>query len=89
MPSTSPAADTDAWRDLLPWATPEERRELLDSEDLAALYFGELARRGLGGLRQLEAFEHPAAFEALAVVLAAHHGDPMRLLDGEPLPSRC
>jgi hypothetical protein len=85
MPSTSPAADIDAWRDLLPWATPEERRELLDSEPLAALYFGELARRGLGGLRQIEAFEHPAALEALAVVLAAHHGDPVRLMEGEPL----
>jgi hypothetical protein len=75
--------DTDAWRDLLPWATPEERRELLDSEPLAALYFGELARRGLGALRHLEAFEHPEALEALAVVLAAHHGDPMRLMDDE------
>jgi hypothetical protein len=42
MPSTSPEADTAAWRDLLPWATPEERRSLLDSENLAALYFGEL-----------------------------------------------
>ena len=59
MPSTSPAADTAAWRELLPWATPEERRELLDSEPLAALYFGELARRGLGGLSHVEAFEHP------------------------------
>ena len=84
----SSAADTAAWRDLLPWATPEERRELLDSEPLAALYFGELARRGLGGLRQIEAFEHPAALEALAVVLAMYHGDPMRLMDGEPLPPR-
>jgi hypothetical protein len=88
MPSTSPAADTAAWRELLPWATPEERRDLLDSEHLAALYFGELVRGGLGGLRHLEAFEHPAALEALAVVLAAHHGHPMRLLDGEPLLSR-
>jgi len=88
MPSTSLEADTAAWRELLPWATPEERRELLDSEHLAALYFGELARRGLGGLRQVEAFEHPEALEALAEVLAAHHGDPMRLMDGEPLPSR-
>ena len=54
----------------------------------AAIYFGELARRGLGGLRQVEAFEHPDALEALAVVLAAHHGHLMRLLDGEPLSSR-
>ena len=54
MPSTSPAADTAAWRELLPWATPEERRELLDSEHLAAIYFRELSRRGLGGLRQVE-----------------------------------
>jgi hypothetical protein len=30
MPSASPAADTDAWRELFPWATPEERRTLLD-----------------------------------------------------------
>ena len=52
MPSTSPEADTAARRELLPWATPEARRALLDSEPLAALYFGELARRGLGGLRQ-------------------------------------
>ena len=84
-PSTNPEADTAAWRDLLLWATPEERRTLLDSEHLAALYFGELARRSLGGLRQVEAFEHPEALEALAVVLAAHHGDPVRLMDGEPL----
>ena len=53
MSSMSSAADTAAWRELLPWATPEERRELLDSEPLAALYFGELAQRGLGGLRHL------------------------------------
>ena len=85
MPSTSPGTNADAWRDLLPWASPEERSELLDSEPLAALYFRELSRRGLGGLRHLEGFEHPEALEALAVVLAAHHGDPMRLLDGEPL----
>ena len=77
-----------AWRELLPWATPEERRELLDSEPLAAIYFRELSRRGLGGLRHLEAFEHPEALEALAEVLAAYHGHPMRLLDGEPLPPR-
>jgi hypothetical protein len=64
MSSMSSAADTAAWRELLPWATPEERRELLDSE-------------------------HPAALEALAVVLAARHGDPMRPRDGELLPSRC
>ena len=89
MPSTSPEADTAARRELLPWATPEARRALLDSEPLAALYFGELARRGLGGLRQVDAFEHPAALGALALALAAHHGNPMRLLDGEPLPSRC
>jgi len=44
-----------ACRDPLRWATPEERRELLDSEHLAALYFGELARRGLGGLRHRSA----------------------------------
>jgi len=88
MSSTSPAADTGAWRELLPWATPEERRELLDSEPLAALYFGKLARRGLGALRHLKAFEHPEALEALAVVLAAHHGHPTRLMDAEPLPSR-
>jgi len=88
MPSTSPEVDIDAWRDLLPWAPPEERRELLDSEPLAAIYFRELARRGLGGLRQVEAFEQPGALEALAVVLAAHHGDPMRLIEGEPPPSR-
>jgi hypothetical protein len=69
-------------------STPEERRELLDSEPLAALYFGELTRRGLGGLRHLEAFEHPDALEALAEVLAAHHGHPTRLMDGEPLPPR-
>ena len=30
----------------------------------------------------------PRALEARAVVLAAHHGHPMRLLEGEPLPSR-
>ena len=83
-----PMTFASQWLDLLPWATPEERRELLDSEHLAAIYFRELSRRGLGGLRQVEAFEHPAALEALAVVLAAHHGHPMRLLDGEPLPSR-
>jgi hypothetical protein len=53
MSSMSSAADTAAWRELLPWATPEERRELLDSEPLAALYFGELVRRCLGGLRHL------------------------------------
>ena len=88
MPSAIPEADTAACRELLPWATPEERRELHDSEPLAALYFGELARRGLGGLRQVEAFEHPEALEALAVVLAAYHGHPMRILDGEPIPSR-
>ena len=78
----------DAWRELLSWATPEERRTLLDSEHLAALYFGELARRGLGGLRQVEAFEHAAALEALAVALAAHHDHPMRLMDGASLPPR-
>jgi len=88
MPSTSPAADTAAWRDLLPWATPEERSELLDSERLAAIYFRELSRRGLGGLRHLEGFEHPEALEALAEVLAALHGGPTRLMDGEPLSSR-
>ena len=66
MSSTSPESATAAGRELLLWATPEERRELLYSEHLAALYFGELARRGLGGLRQVEAFEHPAALEALA-----------------------
>ena len=84
----SSAADTAAWRDLLPWATPEERRELLDSEHLAALYFGELARRGLGGLHHVEAFERPEALEAFAVVLAAHHGHPTRLMDAEPLLPR-
>ena len=88
MPSTSPEADTAAWRDLLPWATPEERRELLDSEPLAAIYFRELSRRGLGGLRHLEAFEHPEALEALAGVLAAYHGSPVRLMDGEPVALR-
>ena len=86
--SASSAADTDDWRDLLPWATPDERRTLLDSEHLAARYFGELARRGLGGLGLVEAFEYPAALEVLAVVLASHHGDPMRLMDGEPLGLR-
>jgi len=84
MPSTRPESDTAAWRDLLPWATPEERRTLLDSEPLAAIYFWELSRRGLGGLRHLEAFAHPDALEALA----AHHGHPTRLMDGEPLPPR-
>jgi hypothetical protein len=81
-------SDTAAWRDLLSWATRERSRTLLDSERLAALYFGELARRGLGGLSQVEAFEHPAALDALAVLLAAHLGDPMRLMDGGPLSSR-
>jgi hypothetical protein len=52
----------------------------------AALYFAELARRGFGGLGQVEAFENPAALQALAEVLASHHGDPMRVLDGEPRP---
>jgi hypothetical protein len=56
----STAADTAAWRDLLPF----------------------------GGLSQIEAFEHPAALEVLAVVLATHHGDPMGMIDGEPFPSR-
>ena len=51
---------------------------------LAAIYFWELSRRGLGGLRHLEAFAHPDALEALA----AHHGHPTRLMDGEPLPPR-
>jgi hypothetical protein len=88
MSSMSAAANTDAWRDLLPWARPQERRTLLDSEPLAALYFGELARRDFGGLRHLEAFEYPEALEALAVVLAAHHGHPMRLTEGEPLQLR-
>ncbi len=77
MPGTSPKADTDAWRELLPWATPEKRRELLDSEPLAVIYLRKLSRCGLGGLRQLEAFEHPEALEALAVVPASHHGHPM------------
>jgi hypothetical protein len=52
-------SDTAAWRELLPWATPEERRTLLDTEHLAARYFGELAR----GLSQVEAFEDPAALK--------------------------
>jgi len=88
-PSTSPAAGTAAWRELSPCGTPDERRELLDPEPRAAIYFGELARHGLGGLRQVEAFEDPAALESLAVVLAEIYGDPMRLVDGKPLPSRC
>ena len=83
------SAAVSAWHELLPWATPEERRTLLNTEHVAALYFHELARRGLGALRHLEAFEHPTALEALAVVLAARHGDPMRPRDGELLPSRC
>jgi len=36
MSSMRPAADTAAWRALLPWGTPEERRTLRDSENLAA-----------------------------------------------------
>jgi hypothetical protein len=52
----------------------------------AARYFAELARRGFGGLGQVEAFENHAALEALAEVLAAHDGHPMRLLEGEPRP---
>jgi len=66
MPSTSPATDSAAWRSLLPWATPEERRSLLDTEHPAALYFGELARRGLGGLSPVEAFENPEALSKLS-----------------------
>jgi hypothetical protein len=53
-----------------------------------AAYAGELARCDLGGLSQVEAFEHPEALEALAVVLAEYRGDPVRLMDGEPLPSQ-
>jgi hypothetical protein len=40
------------------------------------------------GVRQVEAFEHPEALEALAEVLAAHHGHPTRLMDGKPLRPR-
>ena len=90
LPKSSHLVDeaADAWRDLLPWATPEERRTLVDSEHVAARYFGELARRGLDGLSQVEVFEHPAALEALAVVLAEHHGHPMGMIDGGPVPLR-
>jgi hypothetical protein len=62
--------------------SPGERRTLLDSEHLAARFAERLTALGV---RQVEAFEHPAALDALAVALAAHHGHPMRQMDGEPL----
>jgi len=80
MPSTRPESDTAAWRDLLPWATPRSAEPCSTPSPGRDLFLGAV-RRGLGGLRHLEAFAHPDALEALA----AHHGHPTRLMDGEPL----
>lgn len=67
---------TAAWLDLLPWATPEELRALVESEHAAALYFAAL---GTAGIPLGLAFE-PVAFEVLALVLAEVHGEVGRML---------
>ena len=43
---------TAAWLDLLPWATPEELRTLIDSEHAAALYAGALSAAGISAARK-------------------------------------
>ena len=70
MPSTSPAADSDAWRDLLPWMAGDALRQLLDE-------------RGAWMLGQrLRAAALPVPFEAASIdgvaeVLAEIHGEPL------------
>ena len=53
------------WLSLLPYATPDERRTLLDSEHAAAAYAGALHARG-----------ERVAFERFAEV----HSEPARML---------
>ena len=81
MPSTSPAADTDAWRDLLPWMADDELRQLLDER--GARMLGERLRAA-GIPVRLDA----APLDLVAEVLAEIHGARARFLDGEPIPSR-
>ena len=64
------------WLELLPGATPEERRTLLHSEHAAAFFAGALAS---AGIPQHLAFE-PEAFEVLAGVCVTVHGDVARML---------
>jgi len=58
-----------------------ELRQLLDE------WGAWLLSERLGGARLPFRIEG-APLDLVAEVLAVHHGDPMRLLDGEPLPSR-
>jgi hypothetical protein len=70
------------WLDLLPWATPDERRSLLDSEHAAGLHFRALRA---AGVPFAEAFTAPAALEVLAGVCAFVHGTPRELIEGRTL----
>jgi len=65
-----------SWLELLPWATADERRELLDSEHAAATYADALRA---AGIPRALAFES-AAFELFAEVLAEVHGEPGSLI---------
>ena len=78
MPSTSPAADTAAWRELLPWMADHELRQLLDER--GAWMLGERLRAAGLPVRL-----GTAPLDLVAEVLAEMHGDPVRLMDGEPL----
>ena len=70
------------WLDLLPWATLEELRTLIESEHAAALYFGGLRA---AGVPMACAFVTPAALEVLAQVCVVVHGTPGELMEGEAI----
>ena len=70
-----------AWLGLLPWAPPEERRMLLDSEHAAMLYADALRA---AGLPLPGAFDNQA-LDVLAGVLAAVHGEPVELMEGRAI----
>ena len=70
------------WLDLLPWATREELRTLIESEHAAALYFGGLRA---AGVPMAEAFQTPAALDVLAGVCVELHGTAGELMAGRAI----
>ena len=72
----------DDWRELLEWATPEERRTLVESEHAAALYFTSLRA---AGVPMAGAFVTPAALDVLAQVCVAVHGTVGELMEGRAI----
>lgn len=72
---------TAAWRSLLPWMDDDELRQLLDER--GAWMVGERLR-GVGVPVRVEG----APIDLVAQVLAEIHGDPMRLMEGEPFASK-